>query len=247
MRFGGMGMRFVRHLFLIISTLLVMLVGSASIAVTSTAMAQVAAPPVIEQDGVDCPTRHRSAQTNAFVPPALQEYYLDDWRLGPEELPRTGPIGSMLEDYKRLGGLTPSEFLGCYWNESTKGWWFPDQDGFALAGGAPVKKAVELVVGQQLDLFGSGFGRFLAPAGTAYEDRAIPPSNLDTSDVNYPFGYHLYEVTKAFTVDAGPIRAWFAQPGGGLQYMVNSRYIPGAPGRVGIPYLLENGYLRQLN
>ncbi|MGQ0773104.1 MAG: hypothetical protein ACT4NY_01575 [Pseudonocardiales bacterium] len=31
-----------------------------------------------------------------------------------------------------------------------------------------------------------GFGRFLAPAGTPYEDRGLPPSSLDTSDVNSP-------------------------------------------------------------
>lgn len=240
-------MRFLRYLFLIISTLLVMLAGGASIAAIPTAVAEIAAPPVIPDHAVDCPISHRNAQTNAFVPPALQEYYLNDWRLGPEELPSKRPIGPMLASYKRLGSLTPPEFLACYWNDSTKGWWFPDQDGFALRGGVPVKKPVELEVGQKLDLFGSGFGSFLVPAGTSYDKRAVPPSNLDTSDASYLFGYHLYAVTKAFTVDAGPIRAWFAQPGGGLQYKLNSQYIAGAPDNVKIPYLLENGYLQKLN
>jgi hypothetical protein len=27
------------------------------------------------------------------------------------------------------------------------------------------------------------------------------------------FNYHLYEVTAPFTVEAGPIRPWFNQPG----------------------------------
>ncbi|MFI6356406.1 TNT domain-containing protein [Streptomyces sp. NPDC050743] len=50
--------------------------------------------------------------------------------------------------------------------------------------------------------------------GPPRRKRAIPPRNLDEySASNPPFNYHLYEVTAPFTVEAGPIRPWFNQPG----------------------------------
>ncbi|WP_371350588.1 TNT domain-containing protein [Streptomyces malaysiensis] len=96
---------------------------------------------------------------------------------------------------------------------------------------------VRLKVGQKVDLFGSGFGHFLAPAGTPYAERALPPSNLNTLDPAYPNGYHLYEVTQSFLVEAGPIRSWFGQPGFGLQYLTGPS----------IPQLVAAGNLRPLN
>jgi hypothetical protein len=244
-------MRIIRQVFLILSMLLVMAAGGTAFtaqAAIPTTMAAASAPAFDSHgDRPYCPTRDRSADTNTFIPPPLQTYYLGDWRLGPEQLPRTGPIGQLLRGYERLDDLSASAFLACYWNTATNGWWFPDQDGYVLKNGQPVKRQVTLEHGQKLDLFGSGLGRFLAPAGTPYENRAVPPSNLDTSDPNYPFGYHLYEVVIPFTVDAGPIRPWFGQPGLGLQYVLNSHYIPGAPADVRIPYLVQNGYLRTLN
>lgn len=236
-------MHYLRHVAVVVSTLLVMLVGSTAF------MAQAETVPWLSEDGGThhCPTTDRSASTTT-APPALEQYYLDDWRFGPQNLPDEGALGEMFDDYDRLGGSSPEDFLACYWNTETEGWWYPDQDGFVLdKTGEPVKKPVELAEGDYLDLFGSGFGRFLAPAGTDYEERAIPPSNANTWSADYPFSYRLYEVLKPFTVDAGPIRPWFGQPGSGLQYVVNAEYIPDAPDVVNIPYLVENGYLRQVN
>ncbi|MFJ5033378.1 TNT domain-containing protein [Streptomyces sp. NPDC088560] len=170
-----------------------------------------------------CPTTHRSRGNNSAPTTAYQRYYLNDWRLGPTYLPRTGALGKMLRGYHRTDGTSAYWFLGCYWQTDPQtgksGWWYPDNNGFVLKNGKPVKHSVTLRKGQLVDLFGSGFGNFLAPAGTPYAKRAIPPSNLDTYVNTYPFSYHLYKVLQPFTVDAGPIRPWFGQPGLGLQYV----------------------------
>lgn len=249
-------MRFLRQIALIVSTLLAMLFGgtAAMASPVTSASAGYGAPSVSAghgtppasgtHDQVSCPTRNRNPSSTS-APTNTQPYYLDDWRLGPKYLPTRGPIGSMLKGYDRLDDFPSApQFLDCYWNDTTSGWWFPDQDGFLLRNGEPIKREVTLRPGQKLDLFGSGFGRFLAPAGTDFDKRALPPSSLDTYDPNYPFSYHLYEVLKPFPVDAGPIRPWFGQPGLGLQYVVNSEYTPDTPN---ILELVKQGYLRQLN
>lgn len=192
---------------------------------------------------VTCPTDGRTRGTNTAPNPPLETYFLGDWRLGPDKLPKAGAIGDMLKDYRREGNTGSTYwFLGCYWQTDpatgTSGWWYPDHDGFALDDkGNPIEKPLVLHVGQKVDLFGSGRGNFLAPAGTPYAKRAIPPSNLDEFDTAYPQSYHLYKVTKDFTVEAGPIRPWFGQPGLGLQYMTADR----------IPALITAGDLVALN
>lgn len=181
---------------------------------------------------VDCPADHRSAQENTAPYPQLEEYDRGDWRLGPADLPRSGPIGRMLRGYRPEGPTTSYWFLGCYWqtnpqnepNKQVGGWWYPDNDGFVLQNDRPVKHLVTLQKGQMIDLFGKGdSGHFLAPEGTPYAKRAIPPSNLDEYSSTSPaLNYHLYRVVAPFTVEAGPARPWFNQPGLGLQYHTNA-------------------------
>ena len=113
----------------------------------------------------------------------------------------------MLEGYERLDHFSSAPaFLTCYWDELTNGWWYPNTEGWTLLNGMPLHATISLKAGQKVDLFGSGFGHVLAPAGTPYAERALPPSKLDTYDPAYPYGYHLYEVTEPFLVEAGPIR-----------------------------------------
>ncbi|MFD3558889.1 TNT domain-containing protein [Streptomyces sp. NPDC058686] len=194
------------------------------------------------QPGIHCPTDIRTRGMNGAPNPALEPYYHDDWRLGPQDLPKTGAIGAMLRGYHRTGPTSAYWFLGCYWQTNPQtgesGWWYPDANGFVLdRQGKPVQKALTLRVGQLVDLFGSGRGNFLAPAGTPYSKRAIPPSNLDEYTNAYPSSYHLYRVTEAFTVQAGRIRPWFGQPGLGIQYMTDKR----------IPDLVTDHKLEALN
>jgi len=53
-------------------------------------------------------------------------------------------------------------------------------------------------------------------------------------------------VVRDFEVNAGPIAPWFFQPGGGLQYQLNAALVPGAPARLNVRWLIDNGYLRRL-
>lgn len=186
-----------------------------------TTTSQAAARP-----GASCPVEGRDRATSTAPNPPLEPYFLADWRLGPRDLPQQGQIGAMLRGYHRAGRTSPYWFLGCYWQTDpqtgTSGWWYPEKNGFVLdRDGNPVEKPLTLQVGRLVDLFGSGRGNFLAPAGTPYAKRAIPPSNLDEYTTAYPSSYHLYRVTAPITVEAGPIRPWFGQPGLGEQYMTS--------------------------
>ena len=83
-------------------------------------------------------------------------------------------------------------------------------------------------------------GTYISAAASPYSQRALPPSNLDSSDkLEFPYNYHLYEVTKPLVVLGGPIAPWFGQPGLGAQFYV------GATGN--IMTLIKNGYLKRLN
>ncbi|WP_084724941.1 TNT domain-containing protein [Streptacidiphilus melanogenes] len=185
----------------------------------AAARADAAAP---ARGAESCPTAHRTAATTT-APPALEDYYQGDWRLGPAFLPRTGVVGRMLRGYHAQDSTSPYWILGCYWQTSQatnqSGWWYPDNNGFVLRDGRPVEHALRLRAGQLVDLFGSGRGSFLAPVGTPYAERALPPTNLDEYSATGPVvNYHLYRVAKQFIVQAGPIRPWFGQPGLGTQY-----------------------------
>jgi Tuberculosis necrotizing toxin len=200
-----------------------------SLAMVGTTSATVQADEAHARHGAHCPTRNR-APSETKAPPQLQDYYHGDWRLGPSYLTRTGPIGRMLRGYYPQDDTSRYWFLGCYWQTSQQtnlsGWWFPDNQGFVLRNGRPVERPTTLRKGQLVDLFGSGRGNFLAPAGTPYVNRALPPTNLDRFSATDPaFNYHLYRVVTPFTVQAGPIRPWFGQRGLGLQY-VTSTTIP---------------------
>lgn len=194
---------------------------------------------------ITCPVSERAPADGAASPPMVpQRYYRGDWRLGPRNLPHRPPIGPMLYRYRRLDHTSAQNLLNCYWNYQTHNWWYPRQLGFVVdKAGNPVEGRVTLQPGQYVDLFGTGLGRFLAPAGTLYSYRALPPSNLDTLDPRHPFGYHLYVVRRPTDADAGPAAPWFGQPGGGLQYYLNATYY-GGEGT--IPWLVQNGYLREL-
>jgi Tuberculosis necrotizing toxin len=161
-----------------------------------------------------------------------------DPRLGPEQLPTTGlpgtvtaAVAKMTAGYHRFGNppMTKADFLHNYWNGSPdpfRGghWNYPSNGGFALdKNKMPIHHSQMLMVGTFVDRFGSSTSTYLAPAGTAYAKRAIPPSNLDTYLVlggkTYHYSYHLYKVAVSFDVDAGPIAPSFGQKSGGLQYI----------------------------
>ncbi|WP_204045483.1 TNT domain-containing protein [Acrocarpospora phusangensis] len=183
-------------------------------------------------------------------------YVLDNSNLGPKYLPKTGNLGRILKDYVGYGGLQPGKFLYRYWNEQTNMWRYPDAFGFARPGDWPNARPLVytgmLPVGMLLDRFGGEGGAFLAPYGTPYEERALPPSNLNTFPGDpHICNYHVYRVTKQFQVDAGPASRAFQMEGMGKQYHTMAKYIPGATanadGEVSINWLASNGYLERVN
>jgi hypothetical protein len=151
------------------------------------------------------------------------------------------PLAAEVYGYDRLGGLCPGAFLAKWYNATEKSYVYPPQNGFQLNTAChPIQGTQTLPVGTRLDRFGSEYGSFVSPAGAPYNQRALPPSSLDTppSDPTYPNSYHVYVVAKEFDVSSGPIAGsyipfaskevliiilgWFGQPGQGTQYETSS-------------------------
>ncbi|MFN3688928.1 glycohydrolase toxin TNT-related protein, partial [Salinarimonas sp.] len=101
---------------------------------------------------------------------------------------------------------------------------WPPNNGFA---GTP--RQVELPVGTVIDRYGQESGRFLAPVGTPFEQRALPPSSASAP-------YFQYEVVRPLPVQSGPAAPWFDAPGGGTQFQTS----------VSVKDLIADGYLREL-
>jgi hypothetical protein len=201
------------------------------------------------------PAAAASTATTAPVDwPALTRCSAQDFggdpRLGPLRLPILGLVGAELIGYRRTGDLTPQRFLDTYYdptaNGGAGGWRYPPDNGYADdPAGDPIEFALPLSPGQVIDRFGSEYGSFLAPAGLRYAQRSIPPQSLDANPAG-GCNYHGYRVLRPFTVRAGPIAAWFSQPGGGLQYQLDSTLLPGAPNPLNVRALVDAGYLARL-
>lgn len=173
-------------------------------------------------------------------------FHLGDRRFGPETLPTRGVVGAGLFGYRRTGSLSPQQFLDKYWDPAATWWKYPPLDGYLLdPQGKPIILQSKLRPGQLVDRYGSEFGQFLAPLGTPYTARAIPPQSLVSTPAGY-CNYRGYKVLKPFTVDSGPIAPWFEQTGYGWQYVLKSSLVPGAPSPLTVKWLLENGYLQRV-
>jgi hypothetical protein len=171
------------------------------------------------------------------------ELYAGDSRLGPAELPTLGDVGVQLLGYSRTGHRPVDVFLDRYYDEEAGGWRYPPDDGYAIGiDGEPVKWEQTLSRGWLIDRYGSEYGGFLAPAGLPYTTRSIPPSNL-VGNPAAGCNYYRYQVLRPFDVWAGPIAPWFFQTGGGLQFQLSGAFVPGAPDRLNVLWLLDNGYL----
>lgn len=229
--------------------LLALAVTAAGVAGSAVPAAAHAAPP----------SSFRSSAPAATVPlwppyqPATQcsaDFFDGDSRLGPATLPVVGRVGIEVAGYRRTGSLSPQAFLAKYWdptaNSGSGGWIYPPDNGYLRgADGKPIEWQQTLAPGQDIDRFGSEYGSFLAPALSPYWSRAIPPANLDGNPAA-GCNYHDYRVIKAFPVDTGPVAPWFGQPGFGLQYQLDSTLIPGAPARLNVMWLVDNGYLQRI-
>lgn len=99
-------------------------------------------------------------------------------------------------------------------------------NGFA---GTPAAETLQ--PGTVLDRFGGDGGRFLSPAGTPFESRALSPDSLGAP-------YRAYEVMRPLPVQSGGIAPAFGMPGGGTQYFT---------GGSSVRDLVNGGYLRELH
>ena len=188
----------------------------------------------------------------SFARTCSTAFFDGDSRLGPAQLQTVGLVAPMLAGYDRLAGLTPQQFIATYWdpiaNGGTGGWRFPPNDGYLLGPtGAPIEHVAPLEPGELLDRFGSEFGAFMAPQDTPYAERALPPMSLDVFDPRYTCNYHVYRVTKRFAAEEGPIAPGFGQPGHGVQIQLVGALVPGAPSRLSVMWLIDNGYLARGN
>ena len=174
--------------------------------------------------------------------PDTEEFYQDQAYLGPAELPTAPPVGPLLKGYERFGDLTEAEFLATY--RSGGSWVYPPEDGFVLDDeGDPIKYPEKLWTGTRLDRFGYPGGSFLAPVGTPFAERSLPPQNLNTPEDAPQSNYHVYCVVKPFTVSTGPTAPWFGQPGLGVQYKLELTYLPWAGSALSVDWLLQHGFL----
>ncbi|KAF2755418.1 hypothetical protein EJ05DRAFT_100734 [Pseudovirgaria hyperparasitica] len=182
------------------------------------------------------------AGTNSTKDETASAYICGDPRLGPSVLPAGLPlegIAGIDSTYHRFGGLCPGDFLAKWTNASTGQFVYPPHDGYALtAEGVPAMFNYTLEPGTYLDRFGSEYGAYMSPAGAAYAQRSLPPTNLAAAPgAMYPYNYRVYTVAKNLTVQGGAIAGWFGQQGLGLQFLMPKN----------IMTLVNEGYLNRVN
>ncbi|WP_235849504.1 TNT domain-containing protein [Mycolicibacterium doricum] len=99
----------------------------------------------------------------------------------------------------------------------------------------------ELPAGTVVDRFGHPGGAWLAPDGTPFTERALPPGSAQKDYFQYvvddptalPPGYHVEQSDAA---------SWFHQPGGGTQYRIIA-----PPGEeASVQKLLDSGFLKEI-
>ncbi len=139
------------------------------------------------------------------------------------------------DDYDRYGGLGEQRFHDRYWDPEARdgagGWdWPTEESGFPDGFDGP-RQPNSVEPGDVVDRYGPSDGGYASPSGTAFEQRALPPSSVGSD-------YTQYEVLKPLppSVTEGMIAPWFEQPGGGVQYMFDHP----------MSWYVENGYLRKL-
>ena len=102
---------------------------------------------------------------------------------------------------------------------------YPNNNGFAG------KKMLGTMPEGVYDRYGDSNGHFLAPEGTPFEQRSLPPA-MNDSNV-----YFKYKVVKPIpNVEMGYIKPWFGFPGGGYQY-----HLPNS-----VQYYIDNGFIIKL-
>lgn len=141
---------------------------------------------------------------------------------------------AVVQGWEPNGGMPWDEFESQFGTPQSRN--YPLNDGFP-SGFVP--QPAHLPEGAIIDRFGSEYGRYLAPDGTPFADRALAPESVGGDYNRYivtgkplPPGWHVVE---------GPVQPWFGQTPspGALQYM-----IVGPDGvKVSVKELVDRGIL----
>lgn len=100
---------------------------------------------------------------------------------------------------------------------------WPPNNGFV---GTPQSQTLQ--PGTKIDRYGSNNGGFLSPAGTPFDQRALPNSSANSQ-------FQTFEVVKLLPVNSGQAAPLFGKAGGGTQYQLQG---------ANVQQLLHEGYLR---
>jgi uncharacterized protein YukE len=141
---------------------------------------------------------------------------------------------AVMHGWDPLGGMPWDDFASHFGTLETRVW--PGNDGFPPAYDP---QPAHLPAGTLIDRFGSEYGRYLAPDGTPFADRALPPESMEGD-------YNRYMVTgkplpPGWQIVEGPVEPWYGQTlsPGSLQYM-----IVGPDGvKVNVKELVDRGIL----
>jgi hypothetical protein len=134
-----------------------------------------------------------------------------------ETLTEGGAPLAIVRGWEPTDGMPWDDFLSRFGTPESRNW--PSNDGFP-PGFSP--QPAQLPEGTIIDRFGSEYGRYLAPDGTPFADRALAPESVE-GDYNrcmvtgkpLPPGWQIVE---------GPVEPWYDQTPspGTLQYMILS-------------------------
>jgi uncharacterized protein YukE len=124
---------------------------------------------------------------------------------------------AVVHGWDPLGGMSSDDFASHFGTPETRVW--PGNEGFP-AGYEP--QPAHLPAGTIIDRFGSEFGRYLAPDGASFGDRALPPESVGGD-------YNRYMVTgealpPGWRIVEGPLEPFYGQTPspGTLQYMIEA-------------------------
>ncbi|MFY9921144.1 MAG: TNT domain-containing protein, partial [Mycobacterium sp.] len=147
-----------------------------------------------------------------------------------------GAPEALVRGWDPTGGMPWDEFGPRFGTPDSRIW--PDNNGFP-PGYDP--QPAQLPPGTIIDRFGHEGGRYLAPDGTPFADRALTPETVVSE-------YHRYSVTEqplpdGWQIVEGPVEPWYGQTPspGTVQYM-----IVGPQGvRVSVEELVDRGILTE--
>ncbi|SON62744.1 hypothetical protein MSIMFI_04272 [Mycobacterium simulans] len=122
---------------------------------------------------------------------------------------------AVVRGWEPTGGMSWDDFASQFGTPQSRH--YPLNDGFPPG---YVPQPAQLPEGAIIDRFGSEYGRYLAPDGTPFADRALAPESVGG-------GYNRYMVTgkplpPGWQLVEGPVQPWFGQTPspGSLQYMI---------------------------